>query len=597
MRKSFVVLLLLGALAFLSASAGELPYDRYDSLVAMSDGVHLDASLYIPKHANVARLPLIVRQHGGGSNKDSPFDVKYGLKAVQTNHFALLMYSVRGHGNSEGLFDFFGPRTTRDFSEMLDWVGATYGARVDTNNVGSSGYSQGGGESLLPAEQDSRVKALAVGNTFADLNYALNPNDCYKFSFATGIFLGAYTSTASKVDVSLALRWGATFMTDTEDVSTPLLPSTTDDLASRSPQTRVDALVARKLPVFWTNGWEDQLFPADHPQRILSTLEAQGIPVHYWFASGGHAAGASFPAEEEQREQAMLDWFEQFLNGAERGYTNGPKVDYWQRITGSPRKSGEWEHHTADTWPIPGATIMSLHPRADGTLGAGTAPVSETATLVNDYASANVANDALTHEVAGNVPGMGDVLDRVPESKNPLDTITYTSPALTQPLNVVGAPELTVTQDSTRMVVQQLDAKVWDLSAAGAQLIWRGGTSGLLEKQLSFKLWPNAHRFEIGHQIVLTISSVDFPTFKPDVEPWRAAIVLAGTHLDLPATSGDKAPPSSASSSGFGGAMPNLAPLLMLAGLRRLGLIKLRNRRFGGGRTVRRHLRLPGFQV
>src|SRR6202008_2184469 len=95
-----------------------------------------------------ARLPLIVRHHGGGSNKDSPYDVNYAMPAVESGRFAVLMYSVRGHGESGGLFDFFGDRTTQDFSEMLDWVAANHGALIDTNNVGSWGYSQGGGESL-----------------------------------------------------------------------------------------------------------------------------------------------------------------------------------------------------------------------------------------------------------------------------------------------------------------------------------------------------------------------------------------------------------------------------------------------------------------
>lgn len=569
MRRGSALALVCGTVASFAVHAEPI-YDRFDALVGMSDGVRLEASLYIPQQPAEARLPLIVRQHGGGSNKESPFDVKYGLKAVETNRFALLMYSHRGHGGSEGFFDFFGSRTRQDFSEMLDWVAANHADRVDTENVGAAGYSQGGGESLLPAAQDARVRALAIGNTFADLNHALNPNDCYKFAFATGIFVGAYTATASRVELPLAARWGAQFMSDTEDVPTLLFPSTTGDLAARSPRTYVQALIDRKVPVFWTNAWEDQLFPADHPELMLATLEASGVPIHYWFASGGHAAGASFPMEEEAREQAMLDWFEQFLHGGDHGFTRGPKVTYWQRVTGNPRKPGEWERHSAAGWPLPDTVAASFYPRADGSLVGEAAPGSETAVLMNDYLSVNVANDALVLEVANNVPGMGDVLAQIPESQNPLGTITYTSPALTQPLDVVGAPEVVIAQDSTRSAVQQFSAKVWDLSGADAQLIWRGAISGPLGNEVSFKLWPNAHRFEPGHQIVLTISSVDFPTFKPDVEPWRANILLAGTRLVLPATIKASAPPrgtvgSSRRSSGGCSASNAGAPDLSLA--------------------------------
>lgn len=543
--------------------AAEPGFDRIDAKVAMSDGVELDASLYLPENS-VGRLPIIVRHHGGGSNKDSSFDVNYGLKAVATGRFALLMYSHRGHGDSGGVFDFFGPRTTLDFSEMLDWVAANYGERIDTDNVGSAGYSQGGGESLLPAAHDARVKALAVGNTFADFNYALNPNDCYKLSFATGIFVGAYTSSFSIVDYTLAARWGSQLMSDTEDI--PLVPylSTTDDLASRSPQTYVQEFIDRRVPIFWTNSWEDQIFPADHPERMLTVLELAGVPIHYWFASGGHAAGASYPPEEQAREQAMLEWFEQFLLGVDHGFLSGPKVDYWQRVTGAPRKQGEWEHHQAATWPVPTATASTWYPRANGSLAVEPAAPGESAPLINDYVSFNVANDALVHEVAGQVPGMGDILDRIPESKNPLDTLTYTSEPITHPLNVVGAPELIVSQDSTRLLVQQIDAKIWDSGPDGMQLIWRGCVSGALGREVRFKLWPNAHRFEPGHQMVLSISSVDLPVFKPDVEPWRANILLEGTRIELPTTSAEKAAKPTSKRTRFGGALSPCWPLLLL---------------------------------
>lgn len=562
----------LGLAVAICARAEDLPYERIDATVPMSDGVSLDASLYVPKSPAFSRLPLIVRHHGGGSNKDSPFDVKYALKAVETGRFAALMYSVRGHGNSGGMFDFFGPRTTRDFSEMVDWVAAQHGDRVDTDRVGASGYSQGGGESLLPAEQDARVKALAVGNTFADLNYALNPNDVFKFAFATGIFLGAYTSTFSRVDDTLAVRWGATFYADTEDIAVPPFPSTTDDLASRSPLTYVDTLVARRVPVFWTNSWEDQLFPADHPQKVLDVLEAAGIPIHYWFASGGHAAGDSFPQEETEREQAMQDWFDQFLNGADHGFLSAPKVDYWERQSGDPRKPGDWLHFVAAEWPVPDAASSAMFPQADGSLGATPASDGATMTLINDYASANVSNDALTLEVASNVPGLDSVLEQLPENANPLDTLRFTSEPLAAPLDVVGAPIITIAQDSTRTIVQQFDVKVWDQSDAGFQLIWRGAISGLLGTTTSFALWPNAHRFDAGHRIVLMVSSVDFPTFKPDVEPWTSGIVLAGTSLQMPKVEAAQPVASAAdvpATEERGGAMPGALALLALLALRR----------------------------
>jgi predicted acyl esterase len=514
------------------------PYSRIDAMVPMSDGVAIDASLYLPAHpiptAN-GKLPLIVRQHGGGSNKNSSYDVLYGLKYVETGKFALLMYSVRGHGNSGGLFDFFGPRTTQDFSEMLNWVAHTKGSEVDTNNVGASGISQGGGESLLPTENDARVKAIGVGNTFDDLNHALNPNDCFKFAFATGIFVGAYTATATKVDEALPVRWGSQFYTGTEDVGAGPVPSTTADLHSRSPLTYVHGNPDRSatmyrnglhVPVFWMQSYEDQLFPPDLPLSILNDLRARHIPVHLWYSSGGHAAGGDFLPDQRAKEAAMLDWMDEFLRGTDHGFRPSdahqrPLVDYWERV--APGEPGQWEHHTASTW-VRGARAAHF------SVGTGS--------ITNDLASLNFAHDSISKEIFERTAhGPVGVLESFPESPNPIDTMRWSSSPLTSALHVAGAAHIHLPVSTTAQTVAQVSVKLWDVSAAGEQLIARGCRSFESPRSpFDFYLWPNAHTFPAGHRIELSISAVDFPTFEADREPQQTTI-LPGARLDLPLAS------------------------------------------------------------
>jgi putative CocE/NonD family hydrolase len=516
-------------------------YTKTDAMVAMSDGIELDASVYVPDGtAPPGGFPLVVRQHGGGSNKESPYDVAYGLKFVDTGDYALLMYSHRGHGNSGGFFDFFGPRTTKDFSDMLDWVATTFSGRINTDRVAVSGYSQGGGESLLPAEDDPRVKVAAVGNTFANLNRALNPNDCMKFSFATAIFLAAYKASASRTDDATAIRWGATLYTDTEDVTTPAFPSTTDQLDAHSPTGGVGALIQRRVPVFWTQSWEDQLFPGDHPEVILRPLEQAGVPIHYWFSSGGHAAGPNFPADEVAKEAAMFDWIDEFLRGVDHGYASGarPTVDYWERT--APGLPGTWIPKTAAAWP-PSVTTTSALYVASGKELTITVPAPGVAgTIVNDLASANLANDAVTaNELPGRVPvtQLGDVVRSIPESPNPLDAVTFTSTPLAAGFHSVGAPVVEADLSTTARRVVQLNAKLWDVAPDGsAMLVNRACLSTENPtpiQHVRFALWPDAHTYAAGHRVALTLSAVDFPTFKPDTEP-AVTKILTGTRVLLP---------------------------------------------------------------
>jgi ABC-2 type transport system ATP-binding protein len=518
--------------------------------VDQATGVKLDASLYVPNtKPPKSGFPLIVRQHGGGSNKDNPYDTLYAKKAVGTGHYAALMYSVRGHGNSSGVFDFFGPQSTEDFSRMLDWVAATAApGTVDTENVGVSGYSQGGGMSLLPAESDPRVKAVAVGNTFDSLNHALNPNGCYKFSWATGIFLAAYKASMSRTDDVTAVRWGLTLYTDTEDVGAPVALSTSEQMAEHSPLTYVGKLVDRRVPVFWSNSWEDQLFPSDHPDSILGVLKANGVSTHYWFASGGHAAGPDDPTDQAGKEAAMLEWFDAHLRGV---HTNAfdHRVDYAERV---PETAASWIHKTASDWPIPGATATVLYPHLDGTLGAAedsSAPF--VGAMVNDLANVNVRNDAIVKEIANNVPpGMGSTIGSLPEIGTPADTRAYVSAPLSADLEVVGAPVVDLAITSTSVHQFQVSAKVIDLApddlavdvaaiapGASGMMVNRGcislpGQTG----SAALPLWPNAHVFKAGHRIALVTSAVDFPVFEPDKEP-QVTLIGAGTTLSLPTIS------------------------------------------------------------
>jgi len=518
----------IAALALIAAAlpggADPVEIERTDAMVAMSDHVRLDVSLYIPLvDYPDGGFPLIVRQHGGGSSKDSEYDVRYGMKAVQTGRFALLTYSHRGHGDSEGIFDFFGERSAQDVSELLEWVDAKTD-EVDVSRVGMWGYSQGGGLSLLPAMTDPRIKAVAIGNTFDDLNHALNPNDCFKFSFATGIFALAYKTAAARTDDATALRWGAQWNTDTEDVALPVLGSTTDEAFAHSPAAHVGGTpgtvydTGLNVPVFWTNSWEDALFPADHGLGMIADLDARGIPTHLWFASGGHEVPETHPADEAGKEQAMLEWFEEFLLGVDHGYASGarPKVDYAQRIPG-----GGWTHKTASAWPVPGDDV-TLHADADGSLGPVATP-GTLGTIVNTVASANLATEPILSNRAA--PLVSNIADS-PESPA---TLTFATDPAAAPFEFTGAPRVAIRYDSTAQRVAQFNVKLWDEHDGQRRMITRGCLSDETPGDgiADFDLWPNSHVLAPGHRIEMTISTVDFPTFKPDTEPQTSTLASA----------------------------------------------------------------------
>lgn len=553
-----VAALLALALAGVLPARADVVRAYTTGMATMSDGVRLEYTLVHPFNVPVppGGFPLIVRQHGGGSSMTSGYDREYGLRYVDTGNFALLMYSHRGHGSSEGIFDFFGERSTLDFSDMLDWIEEmAIGDVINTENVGASGYSQGGGASLLPAMHDPRVKAVGVGQTFDDLNHALNPGDCFKFSFATGIFALAYKQSMSKTDDVTALRWGGQWNTDTEDVPIPKaalvdggpeLISTTDDAASRSPGTHVDGgppesfyAHGLQVPTFWSQSWEDSLFPADHGLGILAKLDAREpkVPVHYWFASGGHETREENTATVEAKEKAMRDWFDEFLRGVDHGFRSGSrkKVDYAQRIPG-----GGWTHKSATSWPVTDSEarfdVVGGQTSRDGLLireGSG-GPAPQPVPIVNDVVSANVGTEPILYNRAGGqMPGPWAL---IPDGANPLDSAVFRSGSLNGDLETTGAPVFRLKYQTTAQQALQINAKLWDVAPDGSRtLVTRGCGSppvGGGTKTWELSLWPNSHIFPAGHGLELTVSTTDFPTFKPDLEP-SVTLILAGSGLTL----------------------------------------------------------------
>lgn len=542
-RVAFVGVALLAATGLPARGAA---YDVVSGFATMSDGVKLEATVTLPAGTpSGAELPLVVRHHGGGSNKDNDYDTKYGRKFVDTGSYALLMYSHRGHGGSEGTFDFFGTRTTKDFSEVLDWVEATLGAKVNTQIVGVSGHSQGGGESLLPAAFDERVKAVAVGNTFSSLNRALNPNDCFKFSFATGIFALAYKQSLSRTDDARALRWGAQLYTETQAVAIPtgevdedgnvVVASTEGELALRSPLTYAHRLVSLgsrgPVPVYWTQSWEDALFPGDHALEFMDLLREEGMPeemMHLWFSSGGHEAGPNDPDDEAGKEAAMIAWFDRWLRGVQNGADAWPAVDYAQR------SGAGWVHKTANSWPV-SVGERSFFPAFGGRLepAAYMDPPGVAAVIANDVASANIGTEPiLTNRVANDHPEMRPLWRSIPDGANPVDTATFTGPPLTASLEFTGAPRVQLSLTSSARTFLQINAKLWDVAPDGSRTLVTRGCAAMAFDGGRLELWPNSHVFAKDHRVQLTISNTDFPTFRPDLEP-SVTLIRSGTKLTL----------------------------------------------------------------
>ena len=93
----------------------KLPVTQPDELGAP---VVLDTDVYLPSAPPPpGGYPFVLIFHGGGSSKDSEFDAKHAA-ALADRGYAALMYSARGHGNSNGQVTVAGPKEIRDLFDV-----------------------------------------------------------------------------------------------------------------------------------------------------------------------------------------------------------------------------------------------------------------------------------------------------------------------------------------------------------------------------------------------------------------------------------------------------------------------------------------------
>ncbi|MFQ6113240.1 MAG: alpha/beta hydrolase [bacterium] len=147
----------------------ETPQDyhiAYEDFTVERDGIRLKA-WFIPAPQELLRktrkAPTIVLTHGWGRSAQQMLPYAQFLHKAG---FHLILYDVRGHGDSDPVEFVTISRIVADLDSMIDY--AVNRPEVDSRAVGLFGHSMGAAASILQAGRDSRVRAVASSSGFAD---------------------------------------------------------------------------------------------------------------------------------------------------------------------------------------------------------------------------------------------------------------------------------------------------------------------------------------------------------------------------------------------------------------------------------------------
>ena len=563
-RRPFaVILVVLSALALPASASEEEPrppgdYTQVEGLsqpehqtrrdvyrVPMDDGIQMYVEVVRP--VLDGRYPVILElspYHGTAEDRSGthilPWPEAGGEPLGLAGYFAPRGYSVafadlRGTGRSQGCLDYLGPKDRADAYDIVEWLGSQ---PWSSGRVGMTGHSYDAMAAIMTA-------AVAPPH-LATIAPSAGAPRMYDHLFQDGVpYLGTWTGAAAAyeliawqrhlpptpVEISIFGASGDNFGNDmqyagcgaTQTAGTTgasyLTGAETDWHRARD---HSDGFRVADIPVFHVQATHD----AATRTSTMPPFTARDNPEDkLWFGQWHHGS-TDFPYPNDRFAQwtgALHAWFDRHLQ--QRDVDTGPPVEMFL--------NGAGKVVTAEEWPLPETSSLTLYPTAGGSLAASPGPAG---TLGYD------ASPAAWFYGAPPVP-----------SSEP-DRLSFVSTPMARDTLIAGSPTLRLRLSITSPRVDIM-ATLWDLDPAGedaekiGQAVFamnpelRAGidrpqpvTPGQ-EMVLDMKGMDQAHLLEAGRYLALTVASADIDKTPVFAQGARVTLSLGGAQpaaLTLP---------------------------------------------------------------
>jgi uncharacterized protein len=519
---------------------------RRDVAVAMDDGVILLADHYAPRPLALgAEAPPVVLVRSPYGRRGA-MAALYG-RVLAERGFQVFLQSCRGTAGSGGEFV---PQANeqRDGIATVRWLREQPWCNATIASAGMSylGYTQYATATAPGAD----IAAMALSVTMADLGEP---------TFATGsITLSGSLGWARMMSLRTARGGGLRLVRGRRDLEHGLaaLPLSSGDriaagrtigwyqdwLANPSPdcdywrrQSHREALADLTTPASMLTGWHDLFLP--WMLRDYAVLVAAGNAPELTIGPWAHASlaqGRTIPATTINflRERLLGDPPKRKL--PVRVFVTG-EGGGWRDLPAWPPPT------TPSHWQLSVAGLLRADPRRR--------PAKD------DRASFTYNPADPTPAVAGpTLTARRPVVDNAEHEQRP-DVLTYTSAALTQPLEVVGVTVVALAVDSdnghhdvfARLCDVDEQGRSWNVCDRMTRLTPEHPAAAPGKPRLvSLELWPCAHIFAAGHRLRLQVSAGAHPRYARNLgtgEPlatgtaMKAATVTvehAGSSLCLP---------------------------------------------------------------
>ncbi len=551
------------------------PASELAQRVPSFDGVPLDVDVTLPATGK-GPFPTIVMLHGfGGSKTDfesatpagpAPEEAGSGSEIYRYNNnfyarrgYAVVDYTARGFGNSCG-GGFGGDHEGACGAGYIRLADSRYEARdtqyllglladegiVKPRDVGVTGISYGGGQSMELAflgenirkpngklapwrSPDGKKMAIAAAYPrwpWSDLVSALIPNGrflatqpeapseqslepfgvpiasylngLYLSGVINGYYCGGAPASTPCTDPSANITQDKTYIDAGQPLTAP------GKAALKGIYANNGAYALRNLkgastpaPLLIESGWTDELFPVEQALRVYNYLRSKNPEAEVALQLGdlGHGRGSNKAATNHYFNNQAASFFAAHLLGAKKG---APKPGAVTAFTQTCPLAAP------DGGPFKAASFRALHPGKAFKFGGAPA---QTFTGAGGNSTISKAYDP--------VFGIKEACKAVPITPEP-NTATYTAKA-GKGFTMMGLPGVKA-KISTTGNYGQIDARLWDLSPEGTQMLISRGVYAIepaQSGQIEFQLHGNGYHFAKGHTVELQLLGRDSPYYQP----------------------------------------------------------------------------------
>ena len=503
-------------------------------MLTMRDGVQLGVTYYRPTTSSAGEVfPVILEMVP--YRKDDFFaagDYEYGAYFARRG-YVLARVDVRGTGASSGPVP-VSEYSQAEIQDAEEIVGQLAAKPWSNGKVGMHGISWSAFNALMTAHRKPpALKAIIAAHGSTDLFY----NDVHYIDGALHIDYYAHQiDTDNSMPRSPDYRIDQTYFEERFDREPWLftwLRQQQDGAFWRQESVRFKAPL--EVPAYVIGGLLD-----GYRDFVLDVVQTSKAPVIAELGPWNHAwPEYGSPGPNYEWRQKALRWWDYWLKGKDNGVLSEPRWTAFMRTGHAPSTElttvpGYWR--CDPQWPLQGSSTRQFYPQASQQLAAAPATQASTDTL-RYRAGTGMDAGNWWGELTGNM------------AADDAHSLTYDSAPLTQPLEIMGLPQvqLRVAADAP---FYQWSVRLEDVAPDGQVSLVSGAM--INPSQRVSRLKPQAlaigepttlstttrlttWRFQPGHRIRLAVSNAQFPMVWPSPTAGKTQLLLGdGTWLKLP---------------------------------------------------------------